>query len=261
MRIFSPFEGWLIALVILAAATTVRAQCRDSTCVQHQPGFSCPTAKLFDLEPATGRVVCVDCRGAPPPGDLRTLPCESNKIGAIEEGRNYFCTSNEWRPGLWHLLVNTCQCPRDRTWNGTSCIPSGGPPDDVCLNLDGIQATVPAGYYRDTDSNCWPTPQCLIKGASSAGLMWSTGAEPFWNALMVQLDTSCPAWRDAPTGFDDIRQALDWLGNRWTLGPCDGNLVLFGGVRVQCQMWLEDIVSTPFQPGPFFLINLRMWAQ
>jgi len=32
------------------------------------------------------------------------------------------------------------------------------PPEDMCLNLEGIQETVPEGYYRDEEGNCFPVP-------------------------------------------------------------------------------------------------------
>ena len=90
--------------------------------------------------------------------------------------------------------------------------------------------------------------------------MWRNGADPFWNSLVNKLEACLPEWRTAPSGFDAIRQAMSYLENRWIAGPCMGEIVAFGNVRVRCQRSYEDIVSTPWQTGPFHLISLTVWS-
>lgn len=250
-----------LALVMLALAARSFAQppMGGTPDVVPLPGFSCPPAKLWDQDGATGRAVCVDCRGVQPPPEQRTLACPTSQEGATLEGRDYFCQANSWRAGPWQLIADTCRCPDDTYWDGNLCRIGGV---DLCRNIPGVQNPEPPGYVRDADGNCHPVnPQCVVGGVFSSGYQWRNGAEPYWNTLMNKLDACAGGWRTAPPGFDFIRQAVDYLANRWDLGPCRGVPVAFGNVRVSCERWPEDIVSTPFQRGPFFMIQLRIWTQ
>lgn len=218
------------------------------------PGFSCPPAKLWELDGTNRLAVCVDCRGAQPPPEIRSTACESNKVGLVEEGREFFCTSNTWRAGPWQVLSNTCRCSAGWIWNGTLCIPGPGPgPIDACRNLPGIQLVPPPGYYS-------AMPDCfrIRVNAFAEGLMWRNGAQPYWNGLMNQLNAQAPGWQLFPAPEDDIKQAVQYLENRWILGPCRGDPVQFGTIEVSCERGYEDIVSTPVQTGPFFLISLSI---
>lgn len=222
------------------------------------PGFSCPPTKLWDQDGTTGRAICVDCRGAPPPPEQRTVACPPTQEGTTVEGRDFFCQANTWRPGPWQLISNTCACPANTAWNGKECVLNRE--GDVCQNILGIQPTPPDGYIV-INQECVPIrPVCLAAGATSAGFMWRNGADPYWNSLMNQLDVCAAGWRTAPPGNDFIRQAVDYLANRWIQGPCMGGEVAFGNVRVRCQKSWEDIVSTRWQTGPFYLITLDIRA-
>lgn len=250
----------VILLLLLSSVACTMAQqlppCQGSSCVQPLPGFSCPPAKLWDQD--GGRAVCVDCRGVQPPPEQQSHGCPANQLGSIVEGRDYFCQANAWRAGPWQLISNTCRCPDNTGWDGQSCVPQA---QDACWNIPGIQSAVPLGYGQDTNFNCHPIdPDTLRRGGvRSEGLLWSNGSEPYWNSLINRLDAVAPGWRGAPSGLNDIELAVNWLSNRWTVGPCDGRPMQFGRVFVTCMRSREDIVSSKFQQGPFFYITLRLW--
>lgn len=261
-RSASAFACVFAAFAFGVAVSPLLAQtpCVDSTCVQPQPGFSCPASKLFDVDGATKQVLCVDCRGAQPPGDIQNLPCESNKIGVHQQGRSYYCSANTWRPGPWQVLQDTCACSPGTSWSDVSrqCEPAI---QDICLNLEGTQPGVPEGYVFVPPDRCDPVkPPCLAYGATSSGYQWRTGAEPYWNSLIAILDSCSTGWRTALPGNDFIRQGVEYLANRWDLGPCNGEEVAFGNVRVRCWKWWEDIVDTPHRPGPYYYITLHIGA-
>lgn len=133
---------------------------------------------------------------------------------------------------------------------------------DRCRNMPGMQTEVPSGYWRDETGACRPIEEkpCLLAGIASTGLVWRNGADPYWNSLVNKLEACLPEWRTAPAGFEAIRQAMSYLENRWTSGPCMGETVTFGNVRVRCRRSYEDIVSTPWQTGPFYLVSLTLWS-
>jgi len=223
------------------------------------PGFTCPPAKLWDQDSSTGRAVCVDCRGVQPPPEHRTIACPPSQEGSTLEGRDYFCQANVWRAGPWQLIADTCRCSEGSNWDGNVCLPGGV---DVCRNLPGVQNPVPPGYVRDRNGDCQPVePECLARGILSSGYQWRNGAEPYWNTLLNRLDVCAPGWRTASPGYDFIRQGVNYLDNRWDLGPCRGVPVVFGNIRVSCEKWPEDVVSTPLRIGPFFMIQLRIKSQ
>lgn len=242
----------LASCLCFGSVCIAQTPCRDSSCVQQLPGFSCPTAKLFDYDATTKQVLCVDCRGTQPPGETRAQPCESNKIGSIEEGRDFFCAANAWRAGPWQQLSNTCRCPEGWIWNGTICV-DPGPQKDACADIPGPQIRPPPGHYS-LPPDCPP----ILFAIRSTGLRWRNGAQPYWNTLMNQLNSRVPDWPLMPAPNDYIRQAVDYLANRWELGPCLGTPVWFGPVEVRCEKSYEDIVSTPSQTGPFHLITLSI---
>jgi hypothetical protein len=224
--------------------------------VTPQPGFSCPPAKLWDQDATTRQAVCVDCRGVQPPPEQRNVACPPTKVGAMLEGRDYFCQANAWRPGPWQLIQDTCACPANSTWDETQlrCFYTGDP--DKCANLPGIQNVVPPGYVVIGLNQCFPVDP--VFGASSVGLMWRNGAQPYWNTLVARVDAQVPGWRDTPPPLNYIRQGMDFLSNAWTENRCFGEPVQFGSIYVSCERSWEDIVSSYYQRGPFYMIMLRI---
>lgn len=243
-----------LMLLVLTASCAALAQNRGTPDVVPLPGFSCPPAKLWDLDGTTREAVCVDCRGVQPPPEQRNVACEANKIGTMLEGRDFFCQANAWRPGPWQLISDTCRCDVGYNWDGSQCLPVRGL--DVCRNLPGDQPVVPPGYIFVPPDRCLPVDPPF--DIASIGLMWQNGAQPYWNTLMNQLNARVPDWNMTPAPNDYIKQAVDYLGNRWTLGPCVGDPVRFGNIEVVCEKSWEDIVSTRTQRGPFYLIRLGM---
>jgi hypothetical protein len=128
---------------------------------------------------------------------------------------------------------------------------------DVCANILGLQPVVPPGYTVIPVDQCVPIAPSL--NAFSQGVFWRNGSQPFWNTLIAQVDAQAPGWRQTPAPNDYIRQALDWLANRWMLGgQCAGVSRVFGQIQVSCSLSYEDIVSTPSQTGPFYLVELSI---
>ncbi len=203
--------------------------CQDSTCLQPLPGFSCPPAKLWDQNGTTRQAVCVDCRGVQPRPEQRTMACPRTQSGSIVEGREYFCQANLWRPGQWQLISNSCICAPPKTWHA-----------DRGICADGDDLTSSFQIY-------------------STGLRWSNGAEPYWNTLINKLNSAIGTdwYSDLPPN-NFVRQAVDYLAAMIALPNrrCPAEPAVFGNVTAHCEIYWEDIVETPFQKGPFYVVSL-----
>lgn len=239
------------AMAIGAPAGAEERQCRDSSCIQQLPGFSCPPAKVWE-QSEKKLAVCVDCRGRQPPPEQRVLGCESNKVGQIVEGRDYFCIANSWRASVWQLISNTCVCPEGTKWDSSSCV--RGQETDECENIPGIQSTVPVGYIQ-IEKRCYP----IRGGGSGQGYMWGNGAEDFWNTMLNQLHANAPGWMETPPPYHYIRQAVEYLANRWMSENCDGVIVKFGEVGAYCMRSWLDIPDTQDRPGPYYWVEIAIW--
>lgn len=220
----------LFGLAVLTPPAGAENQwnCQDSSCLQALPGFSCPPAKLWDQDGSTRRAVCVDCRGVQPASEQRTLSCPPTQSGYILENRDFFCQANTWRPGFWQLISNTCACQPPQVW-----VPERG----ICA-----------------DGNL-PRPFQV----HSSGLRWSNGAEPYWNTLINKLNAAIGSgWYDEPPPNNFIRQAVDHLAATIAVPNtrCPAQPIVLGNVTAHCEIYWEDIVSTPFQRGPFYVVSL-----
>lgn len=129
----------LLALCGLLANST--QACQGSSCLNPQPGFSCPPGKVWDVG-----AICVECRGVQPAPESQVVACPGGIPGQITQVRQFSCVANTWQQGGWQTVSNTCVCPPPAVWNGTRCESPGGGGRDVCPNLPGVQETVPPGY-------------------------------------------------------------------------------------------------------------------
>lgn len=218
--------GWLLCTSHVSAE---QRNCQGSSCVQTLPGFSCPPAKLWDHD-ASGKIpVCVDCRGAQPAAEQRNVVCPSTQVGYMLEGRDYFCQANAWRPGPWQLVTSTCRCEPPLRWD---------PERERCSDFS-------------------ESASFLIH---STGLRWSNGAQPYWNSLINKLNAAIgPSWYSEQPPANYVRQAVDYLAAM--IDPanrqgCPIEAVSFGNVTARCEIYREDIVSTPWQRGPFYVVSL-----
>jgi hypothetical protein len=137
----------VLGLLAWLSIASVAAQNIGSGGTEIQPrvGFPCPTGMVWAT--VQGRARCVWCNPNSQPGtQTQTVSCPPGQTGQATQTQTYSCdaATNSWVGSGW---VTT----------GSSCLVAEV---DQCLNMPGMQATVPPNLVRDFAGNCRPGDAC-----------------------------------------------------------------------------------------------------
>ena len=106
------------------------------------------------------------------------------------------------------------------------CVTPPPPPTDVCPNIEGNQATVPAGMVKDEQGNCVTPPPTVVKHlvvTKTAGTSWYKVYN--WD-VEKSVDTSQLSLKQGETG------SVEWEVDATQTGWTAQNIVVAGAITV-----------------------------
>lgn len=149
------------------------------------------------------------------PGRTSPVWCDISSFGG---------TATDPAPGV----RKSCYVP-----SGTSTQP---PPVDVCPNLDGAQATVPAGMAKDAAGNCVPAPPSGTAAGPRVGSFTASGPITATSGQViagVSISNPGGACITVPAGVTGV------VIRDSRIGPCGGSGYMAGNIVVRGQATIE----------------------